>query len=274
MTRVVVADDQELVRSGLQLVLEARGCEVVGTAGDGREAVDVVRRTEPDVVLMDIRMPVMDGIAATRELTAAGCAEQGAGADDVRPRPLRVRRPRRRGRRVPAQGDAARPAGRGHPHRLRRGVAAGAEPDPAADRGVPPPPASPARTPRALAELTDRERQVLVLMARGLSNDDIAGELVVAQATVKTHVNRVLAKLGVATRVQAVVLAYEHGLVGPAADVRDPAAAAPAGSGRTGRPSGLVDEVERPVVLLGQAPRDGQARARCRAPWLRAGSPR
>ena len=72
VTRVVVADDQELVRSGLQLVLEARGCEVVGTRGDGREAVEVVRRTEPDVVLMDIRMPVMDGIAATRQLTAAG----------------------------------------------------------------------------------------------------------------------------------------------------------------------------------------------------------
>ncbi len=72
MTRVVVADDQELVRTGLQLVLETRGCEVVGTAGDGREAVEVVRRTCPDVVLMDIRMPVLDGIAATRELTAAG----------------------------------------------------------------------------------------------------------------------------------------------------------------------------------------------------------
>ena len=70
--RVVVADDQDLVRSGLQMVLEARGCEVVGTAADGREAVDVVRRTEPDVVLMDIRMPVLDGIAATRELTEAG----------------------------------------------------------------------------------------------------------------------------------------------------------------------------------------------------------
>ena len=73
MTRVVVVDDQLLVRSGLQLVLEARGCEVVGTAADGREAVDVVRRTEPDVALMDIRMPVMDGIEATRELTGSGC---------------------------------------------------------------------------------------------------------------------------------------------------------------------------------------------------------
>lgn len=71
MIRVVIVDDQELVRSGLQLVLEARGCEVVGVAGDGRKAVDVIRRTEPDVALMDIRMPVRDGIAATRELTAA-----------------------------------------------------------------------------------------------------------------------------------------------------------------------------------------------------------
>ncbi len=214
MTTVVVADDQELVRSGLQLVLEARGCEVVGTAGDGREAVDVVRRTAPDVVLMDIRMPVLDGISATRELTASGCASRvlvlttydldryvydalGAGAAGFL---LKATPPDRlvEGIRTVCAGEALLA-----PSLTRRLIEEYL-------RQPPPGPEGP-----GLEELTERERQVLVLMARGLSNDDIAGELVVAQATVKTHVNRVLAKLGVATRVQAVVLAYERGLVRP-----------------------------------------------------------
>ena len=214
MTRVVVADDQELVRSGLQLVLETRGCEVVGVAGDGREAVDVVRRTEPDVVLMDIRMPVLDGIAATRELTGAGdpakvlvlttydldryvydALEAGAAGFLLKATP-----PDRlvEGIRTVCAGEsllAPSLTWRLIEEYLRH---------PPTD-GQPP----------ALDGLTDRERQVLVLMARGLSNDEIAAELVVAQATVKTHVNRVLAKLGVTTRVQAVVLAYESGLVRP-----------------------------------------------------------
>jgi DNA-binding NarL/FixJ family response regulator len=214
VTRVVVADDQELVRSGLQLVLEARGCEVVGTAGDGREAVEVVRRTEPDVVLMDIRMPVMDGIAATRELTSAGgptkvlvlttydldryvydALEAGAAGFLLKATP-----PDRlvEGIRTVCAGESLLA-----PSLTRRLI----------EEYLRHPPVD--GEPHALAGLTDRERQVLVLMARGLSNDEIAGELVVAQATVKTHVNRVLAKLGVTTRVQAVVLAYESGLVRP-----------------------------------------------------------
>jgi DNA-binding NarL/FixJ family response regulator len=215
VTRVVVADDQELVRSGLQLVLEARGCEVVGTAGDGREAVDVVRRTEPDVVLMDIRMPVLDGIAATRELTQSGSPSRvlvlttydldryvydalGAGAAGFL---LKATPPDRlvEGIRTVCAGESLLA-----PNLTRRLIEAYLQQ---------PPPGPAARD--ALDELTDRERQVLVLMARGLSNDDIAAELVVAQATVKTHVNRVLAKLGVTTRVQAVVVAYERGLVKP-----------------------------------------------------------
>ena len=214
MTRVVVADDQELVRTGLQLVLETRGCDVVGTAGNGREAVDVVLRTEPDVVLMDIRMPVMDGIAATRRLTEHGSPSKvlvlttydldryvydalGAGAAGFL---LKATPPDRlvEGIRTVCSGEALLA-----PSLTRRLIEEYLRHPPEADE------------PGRLGELTDRERQVLVLMARGLANDDIAAELVVAPATVKTHVNRVLAKLGVTTRVQAVVLAYECGLVRP-----------------------------------------------------------
>ena len=215
MTSVVVVDDQSLVRSGLELVLQARGCEVVGTAADGREAVDVVRRTEPDVVLMDVRMPVMDGIQATRELTASGCPSRvlvlttydldryvydalGAGAAGFL---LKTTPPDRlvEGIHTVCAGESLLA-----PTLTKRLIE---------EYLRHPPPATP--EPNGLADLTDRERQVLVLMAKGLSNDDIAGELVIAQTTVKTHVNRVLAKLGVATRVQAVVKAYELGLVRP-----------------------------------------------------------
>ncbi len=216
MTRVVVADDQELVRSGLQLVLEARGCEVVGTAGDGCEAIEVVRRTEPDVVLMDIRMPVLDGIAATRELTASGSTTRvlvlttydldryvydalSAGAAGFL---LKATPPDRLvdGIRTVCAGESLLA-----PQLTRRLIEEYLR-HPPPGNGDPTPP---------LTELTEREREVLTLMARGLSNDEIAAELVVAVATVKTHVNRLLAKLGVASRVQAVVLAYERGLVRP-----------------------------------------------------------
>ena len=210
---MVVADDQDLVRSGLELVLGTRGCEVVGTAADGREAVEVVRRTEPDVVLMDIRMPVLDGIAATRELTGSGCPTRvlvlttydldryvydalAAGAAGFL---LKATPPDRLvdGIRTVSAGESLLA-----PSLTRRLIETYLRHPPADASG-----------PSPLAGLTERERQVLVLMARGLSNDEIAGELVVAQATVKTHVNRVLAKLGVTTRVQAVVVAYESGLV-------------------------------------------------------------
>jgi DNA-binding NarL/FixJ family response regulator len=216
MTRVVVADDQELVRSGLQLVLEARGCEVVGTAGDGREAVEVVRRTSPDVVLMDIRMPVLDGIAATRILTEEGSPSKvlvlttydldryvydalSAGAAGFL---LKATPPDRlvEGIRTVCAGESLLA-----PTLTRRLI----------EEYLRHPPPDEVSASTGLEGLTDRERQVLVLMARGMSNDEIADELVVAQATVKTHVNRVLTKLGVVTRVQAVVLAYERGLVHP-----------------------------------------------------------
>jgi DNA-binding NarL/FixJ family response regulator len=215
MTRVVVVDDQSLVRSGLELVLESRGFEVVGSAADGREAVDVVRRTEPDVVLMDIRMPVMDGIEATRELTSGGCLSKvlvlttydldryvyealGAGAAGFL---LKTTPPDRliEGIQTVCAGESLLA-----PTVTRRLI----------EEYLRHPPPEAGEAP-GLADLTDRERQVLVLMAKGLSNDDIAGELVIAQATVKTHVNRVLSKLGVATRVQAVVLAFELGVVRP-----------------------------------------------------------
>ena len=215
MTTVVIADDQELVRSGLQLVLEARGCAVVGVAGNGREAVEVVRRKAPEVVLMDIRMPVLDGIAATRELTAAGLPSRvlvlttddldrdvddalAAGAAGFL---LKATPPDRlvEGIRTVAAGEALLA-----PTLTRRLIEAYLRQ---------PPPVS--GVPDRFAKLTEREREVLVLMARGRSNDEIAGDLVVAPATVKTHVNRVLAKMGVVTRVQAVVRAYEYGLVHP-----------------------------------------------------------
>ena len=215
MTRVVVVDDQQIVRTGLQLMLEARGCEVVGTAADGREALDVVRRTAPDVALMDIRMPVMDGIEATRELTESGS-----------PTKVLVLTTYDLDRYVYDALDAGA-AGfllkTTPPDRLVDGIhtvcAGESLLAPVLTRRLIEEylrhPRSTEAEQRALAGLTDRERQVLVLMARGLSNDAIAAELVIAQTTVKTHVNRVLAKLGGATRVQAVVLAYQLGLVRP-----------------------------------------------------------
>ncbi len=215
MTSVVVADDQDLVRSGLRMVLEARGVEVVGEAADGAEAVETVTRTAPDVVLMDIRMPVLDGIAATARLTAAGVRTRvlvlttydldeyvydalRAGAAGFL---LKATQPDRlvAGIDTVAAGEALLAPGltrRLVEHHLRRRP-------------------SPVRIPEPLQALTEREREVLVLMARGLSNDEIAAALVVSGATVKTHVNRVLAKLGLRGRVQAVVLAYETGLVQP-----------------------------------------------------------
>jgi DNA-binding NarL/FixJ family response regulator len=216
MTRVVVADDQELVRTGLQLVLEARGCEVVGTAGDGREAIEAVRRTRPDVTLMDIRMPVLDGIAATRQLTAAGAP--------TRVLVLTTYDLDRYVYDALAAGAAGFLLKATPPDRLVEGIRTVCAGEsllaPSLTRRLieeylrhPPPPSD--QRPDPVSALTEREREVLVLMARGLANDEIAAELVVSPATVKTHVNRVLTKLGVVSRVQAVVLAYETGLVRP-----------------------------------------------------------
>jgi DNA-binding NarL/FixJ family response regulator len=220
--RVVVADDQELVRSGLQLIVEARGCEVVGTAADGREAVEVVHRTGPDVVLMDIRMPVLDGIAATRELTAA--------QSETRVLVLTTYDLDKYVYDALAAGAAGFLLKATPPDRLVEGIrtvcAGEALLAPSLTRRLietylrrPPPDAVP--PPAGLGRLTDREHEVLVLIARGLSNDEIAAELVVSPATVKTHVNRVIAKLGGPSRAQLVVLAYETGLVRPG-EVTDP----------------------------------------------------
>jgi DNA-binding NarL/FixJ family response regulator len=215
VTRVALADDQELVRSGLRVLLEARGLEVVGEAGDGRAAVALAHDTRPDVLLMDIRMPVLDGIAATRELTASGSSTRvlvlttydldryvydalRAGAAGFL---LKASPPDRLAEavRVVADGEALLA-----PSLTQRLIAAHISRPPPGDAGA-----------GALADLTEREREVLALVARGLSNDEIAELLVVSPATVKTHVNRVLSKRQLRSRAQAVVLAYETGLVQP-----------------------------------------------------------
>jgi DNA-binding NarL/FixJ family response regulator len=218
VTSVVIADDQDLVRSGLRMVLEARGIAVLGEAPDGRRAIELVERTGPDVVLMDIRMPVLDGIAATRELVARCAATRvlvlttydldeyvygalRAGASGFL---LKSTPPERlvSGIETVAAGDALLSP------RLTRRLIEEHISRPPPTQGVP----------DAVRRLTEREREVLVLMARGRSNDEIATELVVSEATVKTHVNRVLGKLGLRGRVQAVVLAYESGLVRPSSE--------------------------------------------------------
>jgi DNA-binding NarL/FixJ family response regulator len=232
MTSVVIADDQELVRSGLELLLAGRGIDVLATAGDGREAVDAVLRHRPDVVLMDIRMPVLDGIAATRQLVSSGSASRvlvlttydvdryvyealGAGAAGFL---LKATPPDRlvEGVRTVAQGEALLA-----PALTRRLIEEHVRRPPPHD-GVPP----------ELTQLTERELEVLRLIAGGLSNDEIAAALVLSAATVKTHVNRVIAKLGGPSRAQLVVLAYETGLVRPG-DLTDPRSA----SGRPGSPA-------------------------------------
>jgi DNA-binding NarL/FixJ family response regulator len=234
VTTVVVADDQELVRSGLELLLTGRGIDVVATAGDGREAVEQTLRHRPDVVLMDIRMPVLDGIAATRELVARGSQARvlvlttydvdryvyealSAGAAGFL---LKATPPDRlvEGVRTVAAGEALLA-----PTLTRRLIEEHVR-RPAPQAGVPP----------ELAALTERELEVLRLIARGLSNDEIAAALVVSAATVKTHVNRVIAKLGGPSRAQLVVLAYETGWVRPGEVTDPPAASGPPGSRRSG----------------------------------------
>ncbi|WP_326553702.1 response regulator transcription factor [Micromonospora sp. NBC_01813] len=215
--RILLADDQPLLRTGFRMVLGAEeDLDIVGEAGDGAEAVDLARRLLPDVVLMDIRMPRMDGVAATRAIVDArlpvrvlilttfdldeyvvGALRAGASgflAKDVPAEDLVA------AIRTVAVGEAVVA-----PRILRRLLDkfALALPDPDAT------------TPKTLGVLTEREREVLLQMARGLSNAEIAAALSVSETTIKTHVGHVLTKLGLRDRVQAVVLAYESGLVRP-----------------------------------------------------------
>jgi DNA-binding NarL/FixJ family response regulator len=218
MTTVLIADDQALVRVGLRKILENEPeTVVVGEAGDGQDAIAAARRTRPDVVLMDIRMPVLDGIEATRRIVAAQPATRVLilttfGLDDYVYDALRAG----------ASGFMLKDAPPEEIAAAVRIVASGeALLAPAVTRAVIeeftrfPPRAAPAAVPRAVGELTVREREVLDLLIRGLSNPEICRELVISEATAKTHVARILQKLGLRDRVQAVIYAYESGLVKP-----------------------------------------------------------
>jgi DNA-binding NarL/FixJ family response regulator len=213
--RILIADDQELVRTGFRVVLDAESdLEVVGEAADGQTALEASQALEPDVVLMDIRMPNLDGIEATRRLAAGDRSPRVLilttfDLDDYVYEALRAG----------ASGFLLKDVRASDLCQAVRTVAAGeALLSPAITRRLiesytrrPPAAAQPA----ALAELTPRELEVLRLVARGLSNAAIARELVVGDATVKTHVARIFSKLDLHDRAQAVVLAYESGLVQP-----------------------------------------------------------
>jgi DNA-binding NarL/FixJ family response regulator len=221
--RVLVADDQALVRAGLATLLDSQpGMSVVGQAGNGQEAVLLTRELKPDVVLMDIRMPVLDGLAATGRIVR----EQASGAAGDRPVRVVVLTTYDLDEYV---YDALRAGACGFllkhapPEEMLLGVRA------AADGGALLSPAvtsrllreftarrpAAAREPAGLARLTPREREVLDLVVQGRSNAEIARELVIAQTTVKTHLGHVLDKLGLRDRVHAVVYGYEYGLITP-----------------------------------------------------------
>ena len=220
---VLLADDQPLLRRGFRMILEAEGdLIVVAEAADGEEAVDLARRHAPDVVLMDIRMPGLDGIEATQRITAAdthvrvlvlttfdldeyafGALRAGASGfllKDVRPAELVA------AIRTVAAGDAVI-----SPRVTRRLLEEYTRVLPLSASQMQ------ERYPQ-LSALTEREREVLIAVARGLSNAEIAASLFVSEATVKSHVGRILAKLGLRDRVQVVVLAYEAGLIQPGAE--------------------------------------------------------
>ena len=213
--RVLLADDQRLVRHGLRMILRAEpDIEVVGEAGDGQEAIDQTRRLRPDVVLMDVRMPRLNGIEATRRIVSGPEPRPHVlvlttfDLDDYVYDALRAG----------ASGFLLKDAPEDHLVSSIRVVAEGGSLlDPAVTRRlieqfVMRRPTGPMA---GLDELTAREAEVLTQLARGLSNTEIAAELVVSDATIKTHVARILSKLGLRDRTQAVVFAYESGLVRP-----------------------------------------------------------
>ena len=221
MIRVLIADDQALVRDGFGMILDAQAdIEVVGNAADGREAVDRSRELRPDVILMDIRMPEVDGIEATRRL----CADPQAAPRILMLTTFDQNEYVYEAMKAGASGFLLKDVRREELVSAVRVVAAGdALLAPALTRRLiedfvrrPPPGATPTG---ALADLTDRENEVVKLVARGLSNAEIAGRLVVSDATVKTHVARILSKLGLRDRIQVVVMAYESGFVQPGGDV-------------------------------------------------------
>ena len=219
MTSVLIADDQALVRVGLRKILEAEpDTTVAGEAEDGQQAIAEARRLRPDVVLMDIRMPVLDGIEATRRIVAAGPGTRVLvlttfGLDTYVYDALRAG----------ASGFMLKDAPPEEIAAAVRIVASGeALLAPAITRAVieefaRQSPAPPSPQPQAVEELTPREREVFDLLARGRSNPEICEALVISEATAKTHVARILQKLGLRDRVQAVIYAYETGLVAPGA---------------------------------------------------------
>ena len=217
MTTVLIADDQALVRVGLRKILDAEPeADIVGEAGDGEDAVTEARRLRPDVVLMDIRMPVLDGIEATRRIVTAQPSTRvlilttfgldtyvydalRAGASgfmlkDAPPEEIAA------AVQIVARGDAL----------LAPGVTRAVIEEFARQQR-----AAPSEPPPAIAELTPREHEVFELLARGMSNPEICKQLVITDATAKTHVARILQKLGLRDRVQVVIYAYETGLVAP-----------------------------------------------------------
>jgi len=221
MIRVLLADDQKLIRAGFQVLLEAADdIEVVGEAVNGEQAIELARASRPDVILMDIRMPGTDGLAATHVIAtdatidgtkivilttfetdeyvyqALRAGASGFLVKDTEPEELI------RAVRVVHRGEALL-----SPSVTRRLIASLASRAPAGQAAVRPSP--------DLARLTEREREVLCLVARGLSNDEIAGQLFLSPLTTKTHVSRIITKLAVRDRAQLVVIAYESGLVVP-----------------------------------------------------------
>ena len=210
--RVLVVDDQSMVRAGFRLLLaDEPDIEVVAEASNGREAVAQAARFTPDVILMDIRMPELDGLEATRRILASDTDGPGADPHHVRPRRLRLRGAARRGQRLRAQGRPARAAARRRADRRRRRGAALPDGDPPGHPALRRPCDARPRRP-AVAELTPRELEVFRLITRGLSNAEIGAELFISDTTVKTHVTRLLQKLDLRDRAQAIVLAYQTGL--------------------------------------------------------------